>query len=78
MNWWSNLERQLHLTPDTISWKIFEERFWRKYFSAYYEEQQVGEFHALVHGNNTVEEYEIKFMELVKYVSYKDTDQRQA
>ena len=26
----------------------------------------------------TVEEYEIRFMELVKYVSYMDTDQRQA
>jgi hypothetical protein len=27
LNWWGNLERQLHLTPDTISWEIFEERF---------------------------------------------------
>ena len=28
--------------------------------------------------NKTVEEYEIRFMELVKYVSYMDNDQRQA
>jgi hypothetical protein len=27
LNWWGNLERQLHLTPDTVSWEIFEERF---------------------------------------------------
>jgi hypothetical protein len=46
--------------------------------SAYYEEQQVGEFHALVQGNMTMEEYDIKFMELVKYVSYIDNDQQQA
>ena len=46
--------------------------------SAYYEEQQVGAFHALVQGKRTVEEYEIRFMELVKYVSYMDNDQRQA
>jgi hypothetical protein len=39
LNWWGNMERKLHLTPDTISWEIFEERFWRKYFLAYYEEQ---------------------------------------
>jgi hypothetical protein len=26
LNWWGNLERQLHLTPDTVSWEIFEER----------------------------------------------------
>jgi hypothetical protein len=35
----------------------------------------VGAFHALVQGNRTVEEYEIRFMELVKYVPYMDTDQ---
>jgi hypothetical protein len=78
LNWWGNLERQLHLTPDTISWELFEERFQRKYLSAYYQEQHVGAFHALVQGNITMEEYEIRFMELIKYVSYMDTDQRQA
>ena len=75
LNWWGNLERQLHLTPDTVSWELFEERFQRKYLPAYYEEQQVGAFHALVQGNMTVEEYEIRFMELVKYVLYMDNDQ---
>jgi hypothetical protein len=73
---WGNLERQLHLTLDTVSWELFEERFRRKYLPAYYEEQKVGAFHALVQGNRTVEEYEIRFMELVKYVSYMDNDQR--
>jgi hypothetical protein len=77
LNCWGNLERQLHLTPDTESWELFEERFRMKYLPAYYEEQQVGEFHALVEGNRAVEEYEIKLMELVKYVSYMDNDQRQ-
>jgi hypothetical protein len=77
LNWWGNQERQLHLTRDTVSWGIFEERFWRKYLSAYYEEKKVGAFHALIQGNRTVEEYKIRFMELVKYVSYMDIDQRQ-
>jgi hypothetical protein len=39
LNWWGNLERQLHLTPDTVPWELFEERFQRKYLPAYYEEQ---------------------------------------
>jgi hypothetical protein len=77
LNWWENLERKLHLAPDTVSWELFEERFRRKYLPAYCEEQQVGAFHALVQGNKTVEEYEIRFMELVKYVSYMDNDQQQ-
>ena len=76
LNWWGNLERQLHLTPDIVSWEIFKERFQRKYFPAYYVEQQVGAFHALVHVNRIVEEYKIRFMKLVKYVSYMDNDQQ--
>ena len=48
-----------------------------KYLSAYYREQQVGSFHALVQGNMTVEEYEARFMELVKYVPYLDSNDRQ-
>jgi hypothetical protein len=32
LNWWGNLERQLHLTPDTISWELFEERFGESIF----------------------------------------------
>jgi hypothetical protein len=27
LNWWGNFGRQLHLTPDTVSWELFEERF---------------------------------------------------
>ena len=27
LNWWGNLERQLHLTPGTVSWEIFKESF---------------------------------------------------
>ena len=75
LNWRGNLERKLHLTPDTVSWELFEERFRRKYLPVYYEEQQVGAFHALVQGNKTVEEYEIRFMELVKFLSYMNNDQ---
>jgi hypothetical protein len=32
LNWWGNLERQLHLTPDTVSWELFEERFQEEIF----------------------------------------------
>jgi len=32
----------------------------------------------LIQSNKTVEEYEIRFMELVKYIHYLDSDERQA
>jgi len=47
-NLWGNLERQLHLTSDTVTWDLFEERFRKMHLPTYYEEQQVGAFHALV------------------------------
>ena len=48
LNWWSDLEKQLHLTPLSVSWELFEERFNMKYVPAYYREQQASSFHALV------------------------------
>ena len=27
LNWWGNLERQLHLTLEIVSWELFKERF---------------------------------------------------
>ena len=59
LNWWGNLERQLHLTPDTVTWELLDERFRKKYLPTYYGEQQVGAFHVLVQGNPIVDEYEI-------------------
>ena len=78
MIWWGNLERQLHLTADNVPWELFEERFCVKYLPPYFQEQQAGAFHTLVQGNKTVEEYEIRFMELVKYINYLDSDEHQA
>ena len=39
LNWWSDLEKQLHLTPLSVSWELFEERLNMKYIPAYYREQ---------------------------------------
>ena len=45
---------------DNVPWELFEERFHAKYLPEYFQEQQARAFHTLVHGNKTVEEYEIK------------------
>ena len=77
LNWWGNQERQLHLTPDTVPWELFVEKFKGKYLPASYQEEQAGALHALVQRHLSVEEYEERFMELVKYVPYLDNDERQ-
>ena len=48
-----------------------------KYFPTYYKEQQVGAFHDLVKGNMIVEEYEAISIELVKYIPYLDSHERE-
>eukprot|EP00253_Pinus_taeda_P033151 PITA_33151 len=75
--WWGNLEKQLHLTSDNVPWELFEERFRAKYLPPYFQQQQARAFHTLVQGNKIVEEYEIRFMEFVKYIHYLDSDERQ-
>eukprot|EP00253_Pinus_taeda_P017640 PITA_17640 len=72
------MEKQLHLTSDNVPWELFEERFRAKYLPPYFQQQQARAFHTLIQGNKTVEEYEIRFMELVKYIHYLDSDERQA
>ena len=54
------------------------DKFRGKYLPAFYQEQQLGAFNALAQGSLSVEEYEARFMELVKYVPYLDIDQHQA
>eukprot|EP00253_Pinus_taeda_P029921 PITA_29921 len=75
--WWGNLEKQLHLISDNAPWELFEERFRAKYLPPYFQQQQARAFHTLIQGNKTVEEYEIRFMELVKYIHYLDSNKRQ-
>eukprot|EP00253_Pinus_taeda_P023417 PITA_23417 len=75
--WWGNLEKQLHLTSDNAPWELFEERFRAKYLPPYFQQQQARAFHTLIQGNKIVEEYEIRFMELVKYIHYLDSDEHQ-
>ena len=71
------MEKQLHLTSNIVPWELFVDRFHAKYLPPFFQEQQARNFHTLIQGNKVVEEYEIKFMELVKYVPYLDTDERQ-
>eukprot|EP00253_Pinus_taeda_P015287 PITA_15287 len=61
---------------DNVPWELFEEKSRAKYLTPYFQ-QLAAAFHTLVQGNKTVEEYEIRFMELVKYIHYLDSDERQ-
>jgi len=63
--------RQVKRTNERkISWKYFKKYFQQKYLSKYYYDKKMQEFFELKLENMTMEEYEKKFLELLRYVGY--------
>ncbi|KAH9297898.1 hypothetical protein KI387_029580, partial [Taxus chinensis] len=52
--WWRNEERKLHLTRDTVTWELFEERFRAWYMSEHFVQKRIDEFHDLRQGSGSV------------------------
>ena len=53
-----------------IVWKQFQKYFKQKYLSNNYYDDKIKEFHELILGKQTMEEYANKFLELLRYVRY--------
>jgi hypothetical protein len=57
-----------------ITWKEFKRYFEKKYLTKRYYDRKMKEFFELNLGNMTIDEYEHRLLELLKYVSFiKDT-----
>ena len=53
-----------------IVWKQFQKYFKQKYLSNRYYDDNIKEFHELRLGQQSMEEYANKFLELLRYVRY--------
>ena len=53
-----------------IVWKQFKKYFKQKYLSDRYYDDNIKEFHELGLGQQTMEEYANKFLELLRYFRY--------
>ena len=53
-----------------IMWKNLKKYFKKKYLSDRYYDDKIKEFHDLILGQQTMEEYANKFLELLRYVKY--------
>ena len=53
-----------------LKWKQFKKYFKQKYLSDRYYDDKIKEFHELRLGQQTMEEYANKFLELLRYVRY--------
>jgi hypothetical protein len=68
--WWDQLKQSKHLDEKKVSWRQFKGYFQEKYLSEHYYERKMKEFFELKLGSMTMDEYEKRFFELLKYVGF--------
>ena len=68
--WWEQFRKVKKISERNIVWKQFQKYFRSKYLSDRYYDDKIKEFHELRLGQLAMEEYENKFLELLRYVRY--------
>jgi hypothetical protein len=68
--WWDQLVQGQHIREKDITWREFKRYFKKKYLTKRYYDRKKKEFFELKLGNMTIDEYERRFLELLKYVSF--------
>jgi hypothetical protein len=68
--WWDQLKQAKHLDEKKVSWRQFKGYFQEKYLFEHYYERKMKDFFELKLGSMTMDEYEKRFFELLKYVGF--------
>ena len=68
--WWDQLVKLKDIDEDKISWRKFKKYFQKEYLSEHYYDKKMEELFELKLGRMTMEVYEKKFIELLKYVDF--------
>jgi hypothetical protein len=68
--WWDQLVKVQHIKEKSITWMEFKNHFEKKYLNKRYYDKKMKEFFELKLGNMTIDEYESRFLELLKCVSF--------
>jgi hypothetical protein len=63
-----------HINESRITWKQFKKYFQKEYLSEHFYDREMQEFFRLSLGSMTMEEYEKKFLGLLKYVRFIDDE----
>jgi hypothetical protein len=59
-----------HIKEKSITWRELKKYFENKYLNKRYYDKKMKEFFELKLGSMTIDEYERRFLELLKYVSF--------
>jgi hypothetical protein len=68
--WCDQFVQVQHIKEKYITWKEFKKYFQKKYFTERYYDKKMKEFFEIKIGSMTIYEYERRFLELLKYVSF--------
>jgi hypothetical protein len=68
--WWDHLMQVQHIKEKSCTWREFKKYFEKKYLNKRYYDKKMKEFSELKLGSMTIDEYERRFLELLKYVSF--------
>ena len=60
--WWEHLRHVKGISEKRLQWKQFQKYFKQKYLSNRYCDDKIKEFHELILGQQTMEEYANKFL----------------
>ena len=71
-DWWDAMDRRY---PEGMSWDQFQQEFTDRFFPQSHKDAKIEEFFKLEQKNMSVSEYEKKFSELVRLVSYIQADE---
>ena len=68
--WWDHLVQVQHIREKYITWKEFKRYFDKKCLTKRYYDRKMKEFFELKMGSMTIDEYEQRFLEFLKYVPF--------
>jgi hypothetical protein len=68
--WWDQYVQVQHIIEKTVTWREFKRYFEKKYLTKRYYDRKMKEFFELKLGSMTIDEYERRVLEMLKYVSF--------
>ena len=68
--WWDQFVQVQHIDEKNVTWREFKRYFQNKYLAKRYYDNKMKEFFELKLWSMTIDEYERRYLELLKYVSF--------
>jgi hypothetical protein len=68
--WWDQLVQVQHIKEKSVTWREFKRYFEKKYLIKRYYDKKMKELFEVKLGSMTIDEYERRFLELLKYVFF--------